>query len=334
MRKYYLVFLLSIFSVQGNTMSLCPDGSYVSGNSCRLTPNGTYISSGGNMNLCPDGSYVSGGGCRLTPNGTYISSGGNMNLCPDGSYSSGECRLAPNGGYVGTSSRNQSQDEYYYGYKRKYGGVGAAAAYQAGYLFGSSLNGSRRGNATGVSLNSLFTSSDKWKCPAGSMRDLADGCVKGFVANLNDGIDAYAEGDYKTAIQHWELLANNGSANAQFYIGRMYEKGVYFPKNDYWAVHWITKAAELGLPDAEYTLGYIYRNGAGVVKDINQTVKWFKKAGKKGHNKAQFNLGAMYINGDGVNKSMKEAKYWINLAINNGHLRAEDVWNDFELSKY
>ena len=216
-------------------------------------------------------------------------------------------------------------------------GVGQAAAYYEGYMEGAAI-----GNAINTLINNSNSNNrskpkvktKKWSCPAGYKRDLADGCIKGFVANLNDGIDAYAQGDYKTAIEHWELLANHGSANAQFYIGRMYEKGVHFAQNDYWAFQWISKAANLGLPEAEYTLGYIYRNGAGVVKDTSQTVKWFKRAGKKGHSKAQFNLGAMYINGDAVTKSLKEAKYWMNLAMKNNHPRAESIWNDFELWKY
>jgi hypothetical protein len=192
------------------------------------------------------------------------------------------------------------------------------------------------GAATGtvINLSSLLTSSDKWKCPAGYKRDLEYGCVKGFVANLYEGVDALNSGDYKTAIKHFDLLANHGSANAQFYIGKMYEQGISFKKNDYWAHHWINKAAQLGLPDAQYTLGYFYRNGVGVVKDSTQTVKWFNKAGKKGHPKAQFNLGAMYINGDSVAKSLKDAKHWIELAKKNGHPKAEGVWNDFELWKY
>ena len=235
-------------------------------------------------------------------------------------------------GNSGTGSTTNDSDEYYYGNQRKYGGAAAAAAYQAGYFYGSSIN--KGGSTPGISLNSLFTASDKWKCPSGSKRDLEYGCVKGFVANLNEGVDALNKGDYETAIKHFDLLAKHGSANAQFYIGKMYEKGISFKKNDYWAHHWINKAAQLGLPDAQYTLGYFYRNGVGVVKDSTQTVKWFNKAGRKGHPKAQFNLGAMHINGDSVTKSLKDAKYWINLAMENNHPRAEAIWNDFELWKY
>ena len=217
-----------------------------------------------------------------------------------------------------------------------------------GMYYNSALTGCMEGQAQGNLLKLLLNNSNssstskpyspskskKWSCPSGYKRDLADGCVKGFVAKLSEGEAALNKKDYKTAIKHFDLLAKNGSANAQFYIGKMYEEGISFKKNDYWAHHWINKAAQLGLPDAQYTLGYFYRNGVGVVKDKKQTVKWFKKAGKKGHPKAQFNLGAMYINGDSVTKSLKDAKYWINLAMKNNHPRAENIWNDFELWKY
>ena len=295
----------------------------------------------------------SSGGHNNLSNGTYHyhNSGGSNSYsgncaCPydrasDGSLCGARSAWSKSGGASPQCYSNQSSYEnnkrsgMYYnssgvGHLSSYG-AGQAAAFQEGYLSGSRSGG---GVTTGVSLNSLLTSSDKWKCPAGSKRDLADGCIKGFVANLYKGEEAYKNGDYETAIKHFDLLAAHGSANAQFHIGKMYEKGLSFKKNDYWAHHWINKAAQLGLPEAQYTLGYFYRNEVGVVKDLKQTVKWFKKAGKKGHAKAQFNLGAMYINGDSVTKSLKDAKHWMNLAMENNHPRAETIWNDFELWKY
>ena len=148
-----------------------------------------------------------------------------------------------------------------------------------------------------------YVSGSSWKCLSG-YKKTGNQCQKIFVANFYDGVEAYQKGDYKEAIKHWELLANNGNANAQFNLGKMYEKGMGVTKSDYHAFQWINKAAKLGHTNAQYTLGYMYRNGSGVVKNANQTVKWFKEAGKKGHAKAQFNLGAMYINGDVVVKSM------------------------------
>jgi len=298
-----------------------------------------FVGSVNASTMCPDGTFVGGDRCQMAPDGSFVGvSGSNSGaiMCADGSFVAGDrCQMAPDGSFVGVteSSNNKRGGMYYnssngssYGNSNKYGGM-TNSSYQQGYMEGSTTGAV-------INLNSLFTASDKWKCPSGSKRDLEYGCVEGFVANLNEGVDALNKGDYETAIKHFDLLAKHGSANAQFYIGKMYEKGISFKQNDYWAHHWINKAAQLGLPDAQYTLGYFYRNGVGVVKDSTQTVKWFNKAGRKGHPKAQFNLGAMHINGDSVTKSLKDAKYWINLAMENNHPRAEAIWNDFELWKY
>ena len=178
-----------------------------------------------------------------------------------------------------------------------------------------------------------YVSGSSWKCVTG-YKKVGNRCEKIFIANFYTGADAYEKGDYKTAIKHWELLAEYGNADAQYNLGFMYENGIGLKKSDYWAFLWINKAAQLGQTNAQFTLGNMYRTGAGIGKDFKQTVKWFKEAGKKGHVSAQFNLGAMYINGDGVHKSLKDAKYWISLANKNGHERAQEIWDAFELSKY
>ena len=178
-----------------------------------------------------------------------------------------------------------------------------------------------------------YVSGSSWKCVTG-YKKVGNRCEKIFKANFYTGADAYKKGDYKTAIKHWELLAEHGNADAQYNLGFMYENGIGLKKSDYWAFLWTNKAAQLGQTNAQFALGNMYRTGAGIVKDSKQTVKWFKEAGGKGHASAQFNLGAMYINGDAVDKSLKDAKYWIALANKNGHERAEEVWNDFELWKY
>ncbi|MDC1290642.1 YHYH domain-containing protein [Candidatus Thioglobus sp.] len=304
--------------------------------------------------LAHSGRTDSSGGHNNRSNGTYhyhnsgSSSSGSYSgncACPYDTASDGsQCGSRSAWSRSGGASPKCYSNESNYGNNKRYGmyynssgsyGVGQAAAYYEGYMEGAAI-----GNAINILINNSNSNSSttskpkKWSCPSGYKRDLADGCIKGFVANLYKGEEAYNSGDYETAIKHFDLLAAHGSANAQLYIGKMYERGVSFKKNDYWAHHWINKAAELGLPEAQYTLGYFYRNEVGVVKDLKQTVKWFKKAGKKGHAKAQFNLGAMYINGDSVSKSLKDAKYWINLAMDNNHPRAEAIWNDFELWKY
>ena len=329
MKKLFLLLLLSL-SFTGATYAdaICNDG-WIS----ESTGSGTCSWHGGVSRWLPDGWCYSNCECyahkvaQANPKryGMYYNSalagcvdrvGGRGRVGVYGNYMAGS--MAAEGLLSLFSSPYYNNDRY---------APMTNSSYNQGYMEGA-------GTGTGVSLNSLFTSSDKWKCPSGYKRDIEYGCVKGFVANLYEGVDALNKGDYETAIKHFNLLANHGSANAQFYIGKMYENGISFKKNDYWAHHWINKAAQLGLPDAQFTLGNMYRTGAGVVKDSNQTFKWFKEAGKKGHPSAQFNLGAMYINGDGVDKSLKDAKYWIALANKNGHGRAQEIWDAFELWKY
>jgi hypothetical protein len=164
------------------------------------------------------------------------------------------------------------------------------SSYNQGYMEGAATY-------TYINLSSLLdSSSNKRECPSGYKIDLMSGCEKVFTANFNDGVDAFNKGDFKTAIKHWELLAEYGNADAQYNLGFMYENGIGLKKSDYWAFLWTNKAAQLGQTNAQFALGNMYRTGAGIVKDSKQTVKWFKEAGKKGHVSAQFNLGAMYIN--------------------------------------
>ena len=127
--------------------------------------------------------------------------------------------------------------------------------------------------------------------------------TSGF-ADFNDGLRAYAKGDYKTAIKEFQPLAEQGNKDAQF------------------------------------RLGYIYSQGQGVLKDYRKAVKWFRKAAEQDSAYGQVNLGIMYIDGMGVPKDLNKAKYWINKAYDNPNASSktkdwvERIWNDSELWKY
>ena len=45
-------------------------------------------------------------------------------------------------------------------------------------------------------------------------------------AGLKEGAAAYQRGDYATALREWRPLAKQGNANAQFFLGVMYGKGL------------------------------------------------------------------------------------------------------------
>jgi len=108
--------------------------------------------------------------------------------------------------------------------------------------------------------------------------------------NFQDGLDACNKGDYKTAIDKWEALANQGYAKAQSKLGWIYASGTGVPKNDEQAAEWLLKAANQGYAKAQYNLGVMYTKGKGVAKDDKQAVEWFLKAADQDYANAQYNL--------------------------------------------
>lgn len=68
-----------------------------------------------------------------------------------------------------------------------------------------------------------------------------------YADGFKEGVDAYKRGDYKTAVEKWELSAREGSVYAQNNLGAMYEGGI------------------------------------GVKLDYVEACKWYEIAGKSGH---------------------------------------------------
>ncbi len=81
-----------------------------------------------------------------------------------------------------------------------------------------------------------------------------------------------------TALREWRPLAEQGNANAQFF------------------------------------LGFMYANGLGVSQDYAEALQWYRKADEQGYAKAQNNLGLMYGKGQGVPQDDAQAHMWYNLA--------------------
>ncbi len=101
-------------------------------------------------------------------------------------------------------------------------------------------------------------------------------------ADYQAGLDAYDRGDYATALREWRPLAEQGNADAQFYLGVMYRDGQGVPQNDAEAVQWYRKAAEQGDASAQYKLGIGYGKGQGVPQDDAEAAKWYRKAAEQG----------------------------------------------------
>jgi len=89
---------------------------------------------------------------------------------------------------------------------------------------------------------------------------------------------AFDRSNYSTALKIWLPKALEGDAEAQAYVGEIYEKGLGLEADYPLALNWYIKAAQQGNTRAQLNLGYLYEKGLGVQADKNQAMKWYRKA--------------------------------------------------------
>jgi TPR repeat protein len=117
--------------------------------------------------------------------------------------------------------------------------------------------------------------------------------------------------------------ADQGDAQAQVFLGRMYFDGTGVPKDDVEAVRWWRLAAEQGDRNAQFHLSFMYEYGRGVPLDLEEAVRLYSLAAAQGDALAQFNLGRMYYTGQGVAQDYAEAARWWRLAAGESDLVAQ-----------
>ena len=96
-----------------------------------------------------------------------------------------------------------------------------------------------------------------------------------IAADYDKGLKAAHSGDFKTALEEWAPLAEQGIASAQYSLGFMYQNGQGVLQNYKTAVKWYTVAAEQGFAGAQNNLGLMYENGQGVLIDAKRAYMWF-----------------------------------------------------------
>ena len=139
-----------------------------------------------------------------------------------------------------------------------------------------------------------------------------------WAGDVSDGVAAAQKGDFATALNLWQPLAERGDAAAQYNLGLMYDNGQGVAQDYKAAVKWYTAAAEQGLAKAQSNLGVMYDNGQGVAQDYKAAMKWYTAAAEQGNANAQSNLGVMYEYGIGVIQSFVKAHALYNIAASSG----------------
>jgi tetratricopeptide (TPR) repeat protein len=148
-------------------------------------------------------------------------------------------------------------------------------------------------------------------------------------AQLDEGIQAYYDGNYNKSFELLYPLAEEGISRAQFRIGVMYKYGRSVSKNTDLSEKWFTLAlpsilryAQQGIAWAQTDLGTSYELGISLNQDFERAAHWYRLAADQEYPGAQTNLGVLYANGEGVDYDRSQAVFWFKKAARQGDLVA------------
>ena len=136
----------------------------------------------------------------------------------------------------------------------------------------------------------------------------------GWSADFAKGDDAYDVGDYETANSEWQPLAEEGHADAQFGMGRLFGHGFGVPLDNAQALSWYRLAADQGHADAQCSIAVMHENGWGVPQSDDDAFKWYSLAAEQGVTEAQLRVGKMFSRGYGAPKDNVQAYKWFAIA--------------------
>jgi predicted nucleic acid-binding Zn-ribbon protein len=89
---------------------------------------------------------------------------------------------------------------------------------------------------------------------------------------------AYDRANYDTALAVWLPQAEGGDAQAQTYVGEIYEKGLGRAPDFTQAAQWYEKAAAQKFTRAQMNLAFLYEQGLGVAKDPLKALNLYREA--------------------------------------------------------
>lgn len=104
------------------------------------------------------------------------------------------------------------------------------------------------------------------------------GATLANIEDYNSGFKAAESHDYKSAVEKWGPLAEQGNPIAQFNLAVLYHSGSGVPLDEAEAVKWYTKSAENGYYKAQEYLAVGYAEGwFGLPVDKKKAAYWQKR---------------------------------------------------------
>ena len=137
------------------------------------------------------------------------------------------------------------------------------------------------------------------------------GSVSGATAqDLQKGYDAYWAEDYKTALQEFLPLAEQGNAEAQYKLGGMYLFGEGVPQDNDKANDWFRASAYGGFATAQELFGTsLYIRGM-----YREAFRLRRLALPQGDYDLYYDMGKHYQEGKGVLQDYRMAYMWFDIA--------------------
>jgi formylglycine-generating enzyme required for sulfatase activity len=136
---------------------------------------------------------------------------------------------------------------------------------------------------------------------------------------LTDAVEVY---DELGELSNTKREAKLGQVDAQFKLGKRYEKGEGLDQSDVEALKWYEKAAVQGHEQASLATGFFYRHGRGSSIDQNKALIYYKKAADLGNLMAAHNLGLIYWEKSHTltttSTALRKAKQWFAMAASGG----------------
>lgn len=134
-------------------------------------------------------------------------------------------------------------------------------------------------------------------------------------AGLESAERAYEQKDYATAFKEFTPLAEQGNAQAQLFLGKMYMLGQGVLRDPDQAIKWLKASAVQGNADAQFFVGSYYLLPH---RDIAEGAKWLRLSAEQGQQDAQLVLGKAYLQGDkDLPRDPVRAEMWLQLAARN-----------------
>ena len=132
----------------------------------------------------------------------------------------------------------------------------------------------------------------------------------------------------------YQLAADQGDIQAQYFLAEMYNDGSLGYKNYAKAARLLRFAARKGDTGAQIALGDMYEEGKGVRQNFCEAMKLYLLAANKGNKWAQHIVGEKYEQGRCVKRNKTIAKEWYGKACDNGYQKGCDNYRRLNEAGY